>query len=149
VATSPSSHCALSRLMEISLTPVIVMVMLSLSSPRAGREKIKASTVATRILVITVFIYPSEFGKTLLLPCCLANILRDFSSENKASNSFPKILIYTILSPAYRQAFPGRIMICVGKFRNIHSSTESEKEFSINEKLAILCYNWRCVLPVA
>ncbi len=125
-ATFPSDHCVLSRLMEISLTPVIVMVMLSLSSPRAGEERIKTSIAATRILVITVFIYPSEFDETLLLPCCLANILRDFSSENKASNSFSKILAYTILSSPYRQAFPGCIMICVGKFQKICGSRGPE-----------------------
>jgi hypothetical protein len=53
--------------MEISLTPVTVMVILSLSSPKAGEERIKVSTVATKILVTTVFIYPLEFDETLLL----------------------------------------------------------------------------------
>jgi hypothetical protein len=50
--------------MEISLTPVIVMVTLSWA--RAGKEKIKASIMATTTLVITAFIYPSEFDEPLL-----------------------------------------------------------------------------------
>jgi len=62
-ATLPRGHCVLSRLTEISLAPVIVIVMVPLSWARAGKEKIKTSIMATRILVIAVFIYPSEFDK--------------------------------------------------------------------------------------
>jgi len=43
-----------------------VMVMVSLSWARAGKEKIKASIMAAKMLVITAFIYPSEFDETLL-----------------------------------------------------------------------------------
>jgi hypothetical protein len=63
--TFPRGHCVLSRLMEISLAPVIVMVMVPLSWARAGKEKIKARIMATTILVITAFIYPSEFEELL------------------------------------------------------------------------------------
>jgi hypothetical protein len=52
--------------MEISLAPVIVIVMVPLSWARAGKEKIKVSKMATTILVIAAFIYPSEFDKPLL-----------------------------------------------------------------------------------
>jgi len=52
--------------MEISLTPVIVMVILSLSWAKADKEKIKANIMAATMLVITAFIYPSEFDETLL-----------------------------------------------------------------------------------
>jgi hypothetical protein len=65
-ATFPRGHCVLSKLMEISLAPVIVMVIVPLSWARAGKEKVKASIKATKILVIIAFIYPSEFDKPLL-----------------------------------------------------------------------------------
>jgi hypothetical protein len=52
--------------MEISLAPVIMIVMVPLSWARVGKEKIKASIMATKILVITAFIYPSEFDEPLL-----------------------------------------------------------------------------------
>jgi hypothetical protein len=56
-ATSPSGHCVLSKLMEISFTPVIVMVMVPLSWARTGKEKTEARITATMTLVITTFIY--------------------------------------------------------------------------------------------
>jgi hypothetical protein len=41
------------------------MVMASLSSAKAGKENIRASTMATTILVIADFIYPSRFDEPL------------------------------------------------------------------------------------
>jgi hypothetical protein len=46
-------------------TGVIMMVMVPLSWARAGKEKIKASIMATTILVIAAFIYPSVFDEPL------------------------------------------------------------------------------------
>jgi hypothetical protein len=65
-ATLPRGHCVLSKLMEISLVPVIVMVIVPLSWAKAGKEKVKASKMATTILAIITFIYPSEFDEPLL-----------------------------------------------------------------------------------
>jgi len=42
------------------------MVMVPLSWARAGKEKIKARIMAITILVITTFIYLSEFDEPLL-----------------------------------------------------------------------------------
>jgi len=43
------------------------MVMVPLSCARTGKEKIKASIMATTILEITAFINPSRLDETLLL----------------------------------------------------------------------------------
>jgi hypothetical protein len=75
-ATFPRGHCVLSRLIDISLTPVIVMVIVPLSWARADREKIRANIMASRILVIATFIYPSEFDKKLS-----AVLIRSFSDK--------------------------------------------------------------------
>jgi hypothetical protein len=88
-ATFPRGHCVLSRLMEISLSPVIVMVMVPLSWARAGKEKIKASIMATTILVIAIFIYPSAFDEPLLT--VLGQLFSDKSITVKCYNS-PQLL---------------------------------------------------------
>jgi len=61
-----------------------VMVMASLSWARAGRENIKARIMATTILVITAFIYPSKFDKILL--SVLGQSLSDKSTTVKCYN---------------------------------------------------------------
>jgi len=43
------------------------MVMVPLSWARTGKEKIKASIMATTILEITAFMYSSGLDETLLL----------------------------------------------------------------------------------
>jgi hypothetical protein len=63
--------------MEISLTPVMVMVIDSLSSPRAGNARIKANIMAATILVISAFIYISRFDETLLTV-----LVRSFSDKS-------------------------------------------------------------------
>jgi hypothetical protein len=52
--------------MEISSSPVIVMVIVLFCWARVGKEMTKASTMANRILVTAVFIFPSEFAEHLL-----------------------------------------------------------------------------------
>jgi hypothetical protein len=53
--------------MEISSSPVIVMVIVLFSWARTGKETTVASIMATRILAITVFIFPSESADYLLV----------------------------------------------------------------------------------
>jgi len=67
----------------------MVMVMASLSWATAGKEKIKARIMATTILVITAFIYPSEFDKILLT--VLGQSLSDKSTTVKCYNP-PQLL---------------------------------------------------------
>jgi hypothetical protein len=52
--------------MEISSSPVIVIVIVLFCWARAGKEMTKASTVASRILLAAVFIIPSQFAEHLL-----------------------------------------------------------------------------------
>jgi hypothetical protein len=51
--------------MEISLSPVIVMVMVLFCWARAGKETAKASIMTITILVIAIFICPSGFTEPL------------------------------------------------------------------------------------
>ena len=66
-----------------------MMVMVPLSWARAGKEKIKASIMANAILVITAFIYPSEFDETLLT--ILVQSFSDKSTRVKCYN--PRLLL--------------------------------------------------------
>jgi hypothetical protein len=79
--------------MEISLAPVIVMVIVPFSWARAGIAKIKASKMVTTILVITTFIYPSEFDEPLLT--VLGQSFSDKAIKVKCYNPSP-ILVKTL-----------------------------------------------------
>jgi hypothetical protein len=69
------------------------MVMVPLSSARAGREKIKASIMAATMLVITDFIYLSKSDEPLLT--VLGQSFSNKSTVIKCYNPLP-VLVKTL-----------------------------------------------------